>query len=170
MSSADLAVVQYLELAKISQAKQQPSGCDRFLVLAAEAACRAGWLDVAEHCREIVLQHNPHHLIGRWPTMPDALRSEEFQPFLKQLERFCSVERAESLLSELDQSLTVEDEDSLGDQARAIGRPGLEGITPFRNDESITAAFPVPSPYPLPQGERGQKTVIDSSFLSAGPE
>ncbi len=117
MSSADLAVVQYLALAKISQARQQTSGGDRFLVLAAEAACRAGWLDVAERCRELVLKHNPHHLIGRWPAVADALRSEEFRPFFKQLERFCSVERAESLLSELNQNI-VEEEDLLGDLAR----------------------------------------------------
>ncbi len=124
MSNADLAVVQYLELAKISEAKQQSSGSDRFLVLAAEAACRAGWLDVAERCRRIVLTHNPHHLIRRWPTVPDALRSKEFQPFLKQLGRFCSVERAETLLSELDRSIKVDAADSLGDLARAqLGDP-----------------------------------------------
>ena len=40
----------------------------------------------------------------------------------------------------------------------------LRKNTLSRNDESITAAFPVPSPDPLPQGERGHKTVIDSSF------
>ena len=35
-----------------------------------------------------------------------------------------------------------------------------------RNDESITAVFSIPSPCPLPQGERGQRTVIDSSSPS----
>ncbi len=110
MSDPDLAVIRYLELAKISQAKNQRSGSDRFLILAGVAACRTGWLDVAERCRERVLEHNPHHLLGRWPTLPDALRSDDFAPFLKQLERFCSSERAEMLLSELEADVRLSGE------------------------------------------------------------
>jgi hypothetical protein len=101
MSNPDLAVVQYLELAKISQTKQQLAGRDRFLILAGIAACRAGWLDVAETCRRRVLEHNPRHLLSQWDTLPNALRSQDFATFLRQLERFCPVERAETLLTEL---------------------------------------------------------------------
>lgn len=117
MSNADAAAIQYLKLATISRAKQQLAGCDRFLVLAGAAACRAGWLDVAELCRARVLRHNPHHLLRRWDALPDALRSEEFPPFLRQLERFCPVERAESLLSELNETVEIRDEISRHDQA-----------------------------------------------------
>src|SRR5690606_15248068 len=101
MTNSDLALIQYLELAKISQAKKQPAGCGRFLILAGVAACRSGWLDVAESCRTRVLEQNPHHLLNRWPTLPDAIRSSDFSAFLRQLERFCPIERAESILAEL---------------------------------------------------------------------
>ena len=110
MSNAERAAIHYLKLATISRAKQQLAGCDRFLVLAGAAACRAGWLDVAEICRDRVLEHNPHHLLRRWDTLPDALRSDEFPVFLKQLDRFCPAERAEMLVSELDQAADLGDE------------------------------------------------------------
>jgi hypothetical protein len=112
MSNAERTAICYLRLATISRAKQQLAGCDRFLVLAGTAACRAGWLDVAEICRDRVLEHNPHHMLRRWDTLPEALRSDEFPVFLKQLDRFCPAERAEMLLSELDQSADLSDEAS----------------------------------------------------------
>ena len=91
----------YAMLARISAEKQQLDGRDRFLILAGAAACRAGWLEVACRCRELVLAHNPYHLLGRHSSFADALRSQEFSPFLKQLERNCGYERAEHLLREL---------------------------------------------------------------------
>ena len=101
MADHERAMLAYVTLARISAEKQQLDGRDRFLILAGAAACRAGWLDVAARCRELVLAHNPHHLLGAHSSFPDALRSEEFDPFLKQLERNCGDERAEHLLREL---------------------------------------------------------------------
>ncbi|MGH7127476.1 MAG: hypothetical protein ACREJB_04235 [Planctomycetaceae bacterium] len=89
----------FLSLAWVSQRKRQRLGRDRFLLLTAREACRAGWLDVAARCREIVLAGSPGHLIGQSPTVADALRDDDFQPFLRQLERFCSYEHAEHLLA-----------------------------------------------------------------------
>jgi hypothetical protein len=118
VSNSDLALIQYLQLAKISQAKRQQAGSDRFLILAGVAACRSGWLDVAEACRDRVLEHNPHHLLNRWPTLPDAVRSPDFSTFLRQLERLCPVERAETILAELKANIGLEDGVSPRDQAR----------------------------------------------------
>ena len=95
------AMLAYVRLADVSQRKQQLIGRDKLLVLAAAAACRAGWIDVGERCRELVLDHNPAHLIGTFPTAADAVRSSEFTPLLNQLERMCGYERAEFLVSEL---------------------------------------------------------------------
>jgi hypothetical protein len=95
------AMLAYVRLADVSQRKHQLLGRDKLLVLAAAAACRAGWIDVAERCRQLVIEHNPAHRIGTYPTVADALRSDEFVPLLTQLERLCSYERAEFLLSEL---------------------------------------------------------------------
>lgn len=94
----------YLRLAVVSEQRQQLLGRDKVLVLAAAAACRAGWPDVAERCRQLVLEHNPAHLIGDFPTVADALRSEDFAPFLKQLERQLGSERAEFLAEQLNRS------------------------------------------------------------------
>jgi hypothetical protein len=95
------AMLAYVRLADVSQRKQQLIGRDKLLVLAAAAACRAGWIDVGQRCRELVLEHNPAHLIGSYPTAADAVRSSEFTPLLNRLERMCGYERAEFLVSEL---------------------------------------------------------------------
>jgi hypothetical protein len=95
------AMLAYVRLADVSQRKQQLIGRDKLLVLAAAAACRAGWIDVGQRCRELVLDHNPAHLIGTYPTAADAVRSSDFTPLLNRLERMCGYERAEFLVSEL---------------------------------------------------------------------
>ena len=101
MHDHERAMLAYSELARIAEQKQQLDGRDKFLVLAGIAACRAGWLEVAARCRELVLTHNPRHLLSRQSSVPDALRSPEVEPFARQLERFCSYERAEHLLGQL---------------------------------------------------------------------
>ncbi|MEO1997106.1 MAG: hypothetical protein ABGZ17_17695 [Planctomycetaceae bacterium] len=100
MPDLDMAVIRYLRLADVAQRKGQVSGRNRFLLLAAVDACHAGLLDVATLCRERVLQDEPRHLIGRFATIPDAIRSEDFQPFSRRLARFCSREQAEHLLEQ----------------------------------------------------------------------
>ena len=102
MPNHELAMLTYVKLADLSQQKQQMLGRDKFLILAAAAACRSGWLEVADRCRGIVLTNNQRHLVGKSLSFADALRDEEFQVFLKQLERFCSYEKAEHLLRELE--------------------------------------------------------------------
>lgn len=101
MADHERAMLAFVQLAVLSQQKGQLPGRDKFLVLAAASACRAGWPEVAERCRELVLEHNPAHIVGRSPTFVDTMRSPDFAPFLRQLERFASYEKAEHLLAEL---------------------------------------------------------------------
>ncbi len=91
----------YVRLADVSQRKRQLLGRDKLLVLAAAAACRAGWADVAARCRQLVIEHNPAHLIGRFPTVAEALRSDEFETLVRRLQRLCGYERAEFLVNDL---------------------------------------------------------------------
>src|ERR1700722_8969465 len=105
------AMLAYAKLAQVSQQKHQLIGRDKLLVLAAAAACRAGWLEVGERCRQLVLEHNPAHRIGSYPTAADALRSADFAPLLAQLERLCGYERAEFLVTELGMSGRSIDDD-----------------------------------------------------------
>ena len=107
MSDQDMAMLLFAKLAQLSQTKRQRVGRDKFLILAGAAACRTGYLEVAGRCRELVLANNPAHLLGKSPTFADALRNEAFQTFLKRLQRFCSSEKAEHLLAELDVELRV---------------------------------------------------------------
>jgi hypothetical protein len=101
MRDHEQAMLAYARLARVSDEKGQLPGRDRLLALAAAAACRAGWPQVAECCRRRVLEHNPRHVIGRGATAVDAMRDEEFQLVLKQLERMCPYEHAEHLAGAL---------------------------------------------------------------------
>lgn len=106
MPDHDAAMLAYVKLAGVSQDRKQLSPRDKFLVLAASAACRAGWPAVAERCRELVLTHNAAHLLRKHASFQDALLDTDFQTYLKQTERFCPYEKAEYLLAR--QELTPE--------------------------------------------------------------
>lgn len=101
MRDHEAAMLSYIRLADISDRKHQQIGRDKLLILAAAAACRGGWPDVADACRDLVLKHNPAHLIGNFASFSDALRSDDFLPLLKQHERLCGYERAEFLVHDL---------------------------------------------------------------------
>jgi hypothetical protein len=102
MTDHDAAMLAFVKLAGVSQERRLLGPRDKFLVLAAAAACRAGWLPVAERCRELVLAHNGVHMLRRYPSFAEAFQAEDFQTFLKQVERFCSYEKAEHLLAKQD--------------------------------------------------------------------
>ncbi len=101
MPDHERAMLVYARLASLAWQKQQFWGRDKFLILAGAAACRAGYRDVAERCRRLVLEHNSRHTIGGHSSFAQAMRSPAFRPFLKRLERFCNYEKAEHLLAEL---------------------------------------------------------------------
>ena len=101
MPDHEHSLLAYAQLAQLSQQKGQMSPRDNFLILAGASACRAGWPEVSEACRTAVLTNNPVHLIGQYATFVAAMQSTDFEPFQRRLERFCSREKAEHLLSEL---------------------------------------------------------------------
>ncbi|MGQ0634914.1 MAG: hypothetical protein ACT4QC_09910 [Planctomycetaceae bacterium] len=98
MPDHDAAMLAYAKLAGLSQDRRQLGPRDKFLVLAGAAACRGGWPAVADRCRELVLAHNPAHLLKRYETFGAACEDEDFLTYLKQVERFCPYEKAEHLL------------------------------------------------------------------------
>ena len=104
MPDHETAMCAYVQLAMISDQKQQAQARDRFLLLAAVEACRAGWPDVAERCRAMIVAANPGHQLNRHSTMPDALRDAEFQKLAARWERYCPYEQAEHLLQQLGRS------------------------------------------------------------------
>ncbi len=100
MFDHEAAMLAYARLARISAQKKQLLGTHRFLLLAGAAACRAGWLDVAERCRAIVVAQNSKHFLTHSGTFADALREPGNFGYFTQLERFCSFEQAEHLLND----------------------------------------------------------------------
>src|SRR5262245_17208600 len=100
MPDHDAAMLAYVKLAGISQDRQQLGPRDKFLVLAGAAACRGSWPSVAERCRELILAHNPAHMVRRFATFAAAVEDGDFQTYLKQAERFCPYEKAEYLLDQ----------------------------------------------------------------------
>ncbi|MEZ6050142.1 MAG: hypothetical protein R3C02_01955 [Planctomycetaceae bacterium] len=114
----------FARLAAVAALKQQPIGRDRFLVLTGIAATRAGWPDVATRCHEIITSKTPKHIVCHYASFADALRDEDFQTFTKQVERFCSPERAELLLQEMQLQLpSPGDNSSAGDVALDLLKP-----------------------------------------------
>jgi hypothetical protein len=102
MDDHDAAMLAFVKLAGVSQSREQLGPRDKFLVLAGVAASRGGHTSVAQRCRELLLAHNPSHLLKRFSTIEQALEDEEFATYLRQTARFCSYEKAEHLLSQLD--------------------------------------------------------------------
>ena len=98
MSDHEAAMLNYLTLADWSQRKGQSLPRDKFLLLAGAAACRSGLPDIADYCRRQVLANNTAHLIGRYASFSEALKSDDYRTFEKQLQKFCSAERAEHLV------------------------------------------------------------------------
>ncbi|HTN76327.1 MAG TPA: hypothetical protein VL096_13810, partial [Pirellulaceae bacterium] len=91
----------YLHLAKASQQRVRPHVRDRLLVIAATLAEQLSLSRVAAHCRQLVLEHNPQHLIGHYSTVAEALSDSDFLHLLKQLLRRFPLEEAERMLDSL---------------------------------------------------------------------
>lgn len=89
----------YFQLARISDQKSQLIPRDKFLVLTAVEACKAGYLEIANRCHSIIVKHNPNHLLKNYPDFADAMRDDDFTHFEELLnKRFCNREQAEHLL------------------------------------------------------------------------
>jgi len=124
----------YLHLARASGARQRPDVRVRLLVLAGVAAAYGSLDRVAAYCRQLVLQHNPHHMIGRWETVAEALAEEDFLHFLRHLERRYPFEQVERMLTTLGFELANERDAYYSDEEYAAA---LLGVT----TEQLTELF-----------------------------
>jgi hypothetical protein len=91
----------YLHLAKASEQRRRPHVRDRLLVIAAANSTRMGLPLISGYCRFKILQHNPRHVIGRWPDVATALPQPDFLHVLKNIQRRYPLERAERMLDSL---------------------------------------------------------------------
>jgi hypothetical protein len=124
----------YLHLALASQRRQRPHVRDRLLVLAGVIAARMQLGSIAAYCRHLILQHNPQHMVRRWPTLDAALDDPDFLHFLKQIQRRYPQEKAERMLSSLGIDMARERQSYYSDTEYAAA---LLGETP----ESLAKMF-----------------------------
>jgi hypothetical protein len=91
----------YLHLAKAAELRRQPLVQNRVLLLAGVIAAQIDLAPIAAACREKILTHSPRHLVGRYPTIGDALLEEDFQALVSQLSTRYGPERVERLVAQL---------------------------------------------------------------------
>jgi hypothetical protein len=101
MAEADRLLGMYLHLARASSLRKQPMVHDKLLVLAGVQAEEMGLGEISALCRHKILGHNARHLVRKWPTIGEALSSESFQAYLKQLRRRYSSEKIEHMVHSL---------------------------------------------------------------------
>jgi len=124
----------YLHLARASELRRRPHVRDRLILLSAVIAADNGLKRIAAYCRHRVLEHNPHHLVRRWPTMDEALRDPEFIHFLRHLQRRFPPETAERMLETLGIELGRERQAYYSDEEYAAS---LLGVTKQTLDETF---------------------------------
>jgi hypothetical protein len=98
----------YLRLAQAAKRRGQPLVRDRVLLLASVIAAQIDLQPIAAACRAQILAHNRRHLVGRWPTIGEALDHEDFQTLVNQLSTRYGPERVEGLVAQLNVAATVE--------------------------------------------------------------
>lgn len=92
----------YLHLVRAAELRRQPLVRDRVLLMAGVLAAQIkGLAPFAEYCRWRILQHNPRHLLSRWPTLAAARREEDLQTLVNQLAKRYGPERVEQLVAQL---------------------------------------------------------------------
>ena len=119
-------LVLYLRLAQAFKRKLQMPDRDRALVLAGTCAAILNMKSMDDFCRKIILQNNHGHMMKRWGSFAEAIRMEDFGIFLKQLRRRFPIERAETVLSQLNYECDVVRKDYECDEAYAAAIMGID--------------------------------------------
>jgi hypothetical protein len=101
MSTQVNSLAVYKELADHYERQKQPAMRDRFLVLAADAAWKAGQHEEAEQLRQRLLQANPHHLLKPYSSFAQALQAPDVETYVRDLRTNYPPELAEGLLRNL---------------------------------------------------------------------
>ncbi|MBT5017935.1 MAG: hypothetical protein P8M30_19180 [Planctomycetaceae bacterium] len=101
MQTHERHMLAFANLAGESRLKLQKQGELRFLLLTGTAACKGGFSNVTKHCFQRAITINPHHMIAKYESFEEALRSDDFLLLISRLDRFCTYEHAELLLENI---------------------------------------------------------------------
>jgi hypothetical protein len=122
----------YLHLARASEKRRRPLVRDKLLLLAGTIAARMELPHIDALCRERILEHNPAHMIRRWPSFAAALEDSDYLHLLKQAQRRYPLEKAERMLATLGIDMAQEREAYYSDNEYAAA---LLGVTPAELEE-----------------------------------
>jgi hypothetical protein len=115
----------YLNLARAAALRRQPQVRDRALALAGVIAAQIDLAPIAAACRDEILRHNRSHMVGRWPTIGDALEAEDFQTLVNQLSTRYGPERVERMVEQLDMEGKIERANFASDREYAAALLGM---------------------------------------------
>ncbi len=101
MHSDEKALQAYLDLAALYKQQQDAGMREVFLMLAADAALRAGRPSQAEQLRQELLRENPHHVLKPFPTFVEAAQHPDIDNYLDDLRQKYPLEVAEDLLGSI---------------------------------------------------------------------
>jgi hypothetical protein len=114
----------YLHLARAAELRRKLLVRDKLLVLCAVLAVERELGPVAAYCRRKVLSHNPGHMLGRFPSVEEALDDPAFLQLLAQLKRAYPREKAEHMLASLGIDMARERETYFSEQEYAAALLG----------------------------------------------
>ena len=93
-------IVIFARLAQAFKNRLQMQDRDRALVMTGVCASMLEMEVIASFCRQLILKNNHGHMIRRFENFHEALRTEDFLTFLKQVRRKLPTEKAENMLVE----------------------------------------------------------------------
>ena len=110
----------YLHLAVECERRLRMLERDKLFVMVGIISTQLDLLSVAAYARRRILEHNPGHMVRRWPDFRTALADPDFCHFARQVQRRHPLEKAEGLLQQ-------QRDDCPGHAARTIRqeRPGF---------------------------------------------
>jgi len=120
-------LILFLRVAQAFKNRLQLSDRDRALVLAGTYASLLHLNCVANFCRELVLQHNPGHMLRKHKDFRAATEDPDFGVFLKQVRRKLTPETAEAKLETLDYQCDVRPTDYATPLEYASAVMGVDG-------------------------------------------
>jgi hypothetical protein len=98
MHSYDKILQVYVDLAQMYQQQNDAGMREVFLMLAADAALRAGRPGQAEQLRQELLRQNPYHALKPFPTFVEATQHPDIENYLDDLRLKYPVEVAQDML------------------------------------------------------------------------
>jgi hypothetical protein len=148
MNSQDTLSLVFCELADWYDQRGDRCLRDRFLVLAMDAACRAGENAEAEKLRQWLFQVNPHHMLRPFASFAEAAQTPDVRTYLHELRTTYPNDVAQVLLRSLRANAT----DALSNTSPIKSYklpPAKEAAAPRANGQPPVVS-PRPAPVPLP--------------------